>query len=401
MTVESDRSGRARSAVGLARFLRGSGAMSRDWADAFAAVPREVFLPDLMWPYDMDTGASRSVDRRTDPVAWERAAYANVPITTQWDDGQHTGPGPGRVPTSSASMPSVVTRMLADLDVRPGARVLEIGTGTGWNAGLLAERLGERSVVTVEVDERVAARARAALGSLGLYPEVVCADGRWGHPAGAPYDRVIVTAGVRGFPPAWLAQTRPGGVILAPWGTHYSHEDALVRLTVAEDGSASGPFLRPLEFMKIRAQRLDWRRFAGHVGAYPGDAAASVTSVPLAELGEGRPFRGARFVLGLCVPECAQVLNTGEGEATLWFFDMTEGSRAWASVRFRDGEREATVHQWGPRRLWDEVARALAWWRERGRPGVDGFGLTVTPEGGCRPWCGGPGEPVPSFGGGG
>jgi protein-L-isoaspartate(D-aspartate) O-methyltransferase len=382
---------------GLARFLRGAGALTADWVEAFAAVPRAAFLPGLMWPYDMECGVSRAVDRRVDPAGWERAAYENVPVTVQWDDGEHAGPGPGRVPTSSASMPSVVARMLADLDVFAGARVLEIGTGTGWNAGLLAARLGDGAVVTVEVDGAVAAAARAALARLGLRPTIVHGDGRDGWPAGAPYDRVIATAGVRDLPTAWLRQTRPGGLIIAPWGTHYSAEDALVRLTVADDGSASGPFLRPLEFMKLRAQRLDWARFGGHVGDHPGDAAESVTTVSLADLGEGRRFDPTRFVLGLCVPRCAHVLNPGADASTLWFFDMTEGSRSWASVAFRTGEAHAVVHQSGPRALWNEVSRALTWWRGQGSPPLDAFGLTVTPAGAARPWLTDPANPVPSF----
>ncbi|WP_141726977.1 methyltransferase domain-containing protein, partial [Streptomyces niveus] len=74
------------------------------------------------------------------------------------------GTEPGVVATSSASMPSVVAAMLRDLDVSDGMRVLEIGTGTGWNAALLAHRLGSGNVVSVEIDAEVVARARAALG---------------------------------------------------------------------------------------------------------------------------------------------------------------------------------------------------------------------------------------------
>ncbi|GAA1152264.1 methyltransferase domain-containing protein [Streptomyces hebeiensis] len=403
MSTEHDQADSTGLHAELTRFLRDSGALTSDWAEAFEAVPRAAFLPDLMWPFDMDTGAGLPVDRRTDPAGWERAAYSDVPVTIQWDDGQHPGPGPGRVPTSSASMPSVVARMLADIEVFPDARVLEIGTGTGWNAGLLSARLGDRNVVTVEVDESVAERARAVLRRLGLHPDVVCGDGRDGRPDTAPYDRVLVTAGVRDMPAAWSAQTRPGGLIVAPWGTHYCDEDALVRLTVADDGSASGPFCRPLEFMKIRAQRLDWRRFGSHVERYPGDAAESVTTVTLSDLGEERRFSAAKFVIGLCVPDCAHVLNTGRGasdesgESTVWFFDMTEGSRSWASVVSRPGEAKAVVRQSGPRKLWDEVSRALEWWRGQGSPRVESFGLTVTPEGAQRPWLAGPAHPVPSF----
>jgi hypothetical protein len=180
-----------------------------------------------------------------------------------------------------------------------------------------------------------------------------------------------------------LEQTRPGGVILAPWGTHYSDQDALVRLTVDEDGSASGPFRSMVEFMKLRSQRLDWNRFRGHVPAFPGDADVSRTRLTLADLG-GR-YKPARFVAGLCVPDCAHVVNeTGEGAAKAWFFDLT--SRSWAAVEFAADAQDATVYQSGPRRLWDEVERALTWWAGQGGPGLARFGLTVGPDGSARPW---------------
>ncbi len=71
------------------------------------------------------------VSRTDDPEAWYAYADSDCPIVTQWDDGDHTGTAPGTVSTSSASMPSVVFRMLRDLDVRRGHRVLEIGLERG------------------------------------------------------------------------------------------------------------------------------------------------------------------------------------------------------------------------------------------------------------------------------
>ncbi|RMI43621.1 methyltransferase domain-containing protein [Streptomyces triticirhizae] len=380
----------------MTRFLREHGQLTDDWVPAFEAAPRAAFLPELIWAHDMRTSTNQAVDRRTDPADWERVAHANVPVTTQWDDGAHEGPDPGRAPTSSASMPSVVTRMLAALEVFPGARVLEIGTGTGWNAGLLAARLGDERVVTVEIDEAVATRARPALQGAGLHPEVICCDGRDGWPKGAPYDRIIATAGVREVPVAWLEQTRPGGLIVGPWGTHFGHEDALVRLTVAEDGGASGPFLDWVEFMKLRAQRLDWDLFEHHVQEYPGDADVSTTSLTSAELGAANRYDGTTFILGLLVPDCTHLVNERDGVTTVWFFDRTAGSRAWASVVFRPEGERATVYQSGARRLWEEVVRALEWWRAVGSPPLTSFGLTVTADGAQRPWLGGPAHPVPA-----
>jgi len=191
----------------LGQSLIESGVLSPDWAPAFAAVPRSAFLPDLMWAHDMTTGRATPVDRLADEVAWMRIAYENVPLITQWDDGEHNDVRAGTLPTSSASMPSVVAGMLRDLDIADGMRVLEIGTGTGWNAGLLAWRLGGGRVFSVEVDAQVAAAARSALDRIGLRPTVECADGTRGYPPGAPYDRVIATAGVRSVPAAWIEQT--------------------------------------------------------------------------------------------------------------------------------------------------------------------------------------------------
>ncbi|MFE6775467.1 methyltransferase domain-containing protein [Streptomyces sp. NPDC057676] len=374
----------------MARSLRDAGVLAPEWVEAFTAVPRASFLPDLVWAHDMPTGRSVPVARGDDPEGWRHIADANVPLVTQWDDGRHAGRAPGTVPTSSASMLSVVAGMLRDLDVREGARVLEVGTGTGWNAGLLARRLGGANVVSVEVDPAVTARARAALARAKLAPEVVHGDGTYGWPAGAPYDRLIATAGVRTVPPAWLEQVRPGGVVLAPWGTHYTDQDALIRLTVAADGSAAGRFLRLVEFMKLRRQRLDWARFAEHVTAFPGDAAVSRTRLRPADLGDR--YDTVRFAIGLRVPACAHVVNRSGAEAgeptRAWFFDLR--GRSWAAVTWTDDAPDATVHQSGPRRLWDEVETAYAWWAGQGRPKLARFGLTVTPEGRQRAWLDAP-----------
>ncbi|MEK8171377.1 methyltransferase domain-containing protein [Streptomyces sp. M19] len=119
-------------------------------------------------------------------------------------------------PSSSASAPGPVVRMLEDAQLADGMRVLEIGTGTGFHAGLLCARLGDRQVVTVDIDGALVDRARAALVRAGHAPTVRHADGAAGWPREAPYDRIISTCAIRHVPPAWLAQTRTGGRILTP-----------------------------------------------------------------------------------------------------------------------------------------------------------------------------------------
>ncbi|MEU8887137.1 methyltransferase domain-containing protein [Streptomyces sp. NPDC048442] len=368
----------------LERALVSAGVLSPDWAPAFEAVPRSAFLPELIWPWDMATGRSIPVSRAEQPGPWQAYAGADVPIVTQWDDGRHGGREPGEVATSSASMPSVVFRMLQYLGVRRGDRVLEIGTGTGWNAALLAHRLGAANVVSVEVDQEVAEVARGTLGRFGMPVRVVCGDGAEGDPdgSGAGYDRVVATVGVRSVPWAWVRQTLPGGVVVAPWGVNYANGDAVVRLVVADDGaSASGPFMGPVEFMKLRAQRqpaVVHDEFVGG-GVTDGDESGSDLPRELAVL--SAQFDPWAFVLGVRVPHFLRTVDRAdeEGNQAVWWYG-TEGSRSWACVQFRRG-RSARVWQYGPRRLWDEVESAYAWWEGAGRPGHERFGLTVTSEG--------------------
>ncbi|WP_310724023.1 methyltransferase domain-containing protein [Streptomyces sp. N2A] len=358
-----------------------AGLLTSDWAPAFAAVPRSAFLPELIWPFDMAAGRSMAVRRRDDPAAWRGYADdADVPVVTQWDDGTHSGTEPGAVPTSSASMPSVVFRMLNELDLRPGHNVLEIGTATGWNAALMAHRAGPGKVTTVEVDGAVAAAARGAADRYGLDVRVVHGDGALGHPEGAPYDRVIATCGVRAVPYAWVAQARPGGVVVVPWGTHFGNGDAVARLVVAPDGkSAAGRFAGPVEFMKLRAQRAPAVVHSAYVTGSVADGEESATTLTEEDV-LGTQFGPGRFVLGLRVPDCCHVVaEKRAGSRPVWFYELG-GDRSWACVWFRDGAA-ARVWQYGPRRLWDEVAAAHRWWVAHGRPDHTRFGLTVDANG--------------------
>ncbi|MFE2726106.1 methyltransferase domain-containing protein [Kitasatospora sp. NPDC059327] len=378
--------------LGLASALVAGGALSSDWLPSFEAVPRELFVPDRIWPGVADgTRQNPVVHRSQDPEAWRRAVYSDIPLTTQWDDGDHEGDGLGTTPSSSNSMPTMVFSMLRDLDVRPGDRVLEIGAGTGWNAGLLAHRLGDPHVVTVEYDPDVARGARENLARAGLGPTVIQGDGRVGWADGAPYDRVIATCSLLEIPPAWLEQTAPGGIVVAPFGTEYGGEQ-IVRLTVNDDGSgASGRFTRSSAFMRLRQQRTDRPPFGDYLRGreWPADGVRSTTA--LAPPDTGGWFE--QFLIGSGVPGAFwRAERYEDGAYTLWLY--SRDTLSWASADYERGRTEFEVYQSGPRRLWDEVAATYQWWADRGRPGYERFGLTVTPDG-RRVWLDSPDRPVP------
>lgn len=356
-----------------------------DWHEQLT-VPRAPFIPSVVWVDDPATGGFVAVSRDDDEPRWRALVEADEPIITQVDDGA-TKPGEtGQQPSSSGSQPSLVAAMLTALDVRDGHRVLEIGAGTGWNAALLSARAGERGhVVSVEVDPVVADDARRILSDAGYPPVVVTGDGTKGYAPDAPYERVICTASVRAIPQAWIEQTRPGGVIVAPWGTDYG-DDALTRLEVHEDGSASGRCGANLAFMRVRHQRRDFLEpSADEVDA----ADTTETTRGGRELFEMVTFARAAFTIGLRVPSCyLTVEDVDDDRRQIELHDVR--SRSWARVTLVRGQDPWTVHQLGSRRLWDEVDTAYAWWCDAGSPTPDRYGLTVTPDGTHDVWIDAP-----------
>jgi protein-L-isoaspartate(D-aspartate) O-methyltransferase len=121
------------------------------------------------------------------------------------------------VSLSSVSAPWIIAGMLAQLDVRAGQSVLEIGSG-GYQAALLRELTGPHgSVTTVDIDPDVVGRARACLDRAG-YGDVRtrCADGESGAPGYGPFDRIIVAVQAWDIPPAWTEQLAPDGRLVTP-----------------------------------------------------------------------------------------------------------------------------------------------------------------------------------------
>ncbi|GAA1973596.1 methyltransferase domain-containing protein [Amycolatopsis minnesotensis] len=356
-----------------------------EWQEQLT-VPRAPFIPAVVWVDDPATSGFISVSRGDDETRWHELVAADEPIITQVDDGR-TAPGrTGLQPSSSCSQPSLVAAMLAALDVRDGHRVMEIGTGTGWNAALLSDRAGARGrVVSIEVDPTVADNARTALADVGYAPLVMTGDGTKGYAGGAPYDRVICTASVRTIPRPWIDQTQPGGVIVVPWGTDYGN-DALTRLEVGEDGTASGRCGMGLAFMRVRQQRRDFLEPA----VDELDAAETTqTGRTGRELFEMVAFTQAAFTIGLRVPSCyLTVEEIDDDHRRIELHDVR--SQSWARVTLVRGHDSWTVRQIGPRRLWHEVDAAHTWWCDAGKPTPDRYGLTVTPDGTHEVWIDAP-----------
>jgi protein-L-isoaspartate(D-aspartate) O-methyltransferase len=186
---------------------------------AFRAVLRHLFLPGT-------------------PL---KEAYSDRAISAKQDEnGQWI---------SSSSQPAIMAILLEQLGLQPGHRVLEIGTGPGYNAALMAHIVGESGkVVTVEIDEDLTEAAREHLAMAGFEQvQVVCADGGYGVPDAAPFDRIILTVGAPDVTPAWWNQLKPDGRLVLPLLLRGSMksiafeqvEDHLVSLSVNDCGFIS------------------------------------------------------------------------------------------------------------------------------------------------------------------
>ena len=150
---------------------------------------------------------------------------------------------------ATISQPYIVALMTQAVRARPGTRVLEVGTGSGYQAAVLAE-IGCR-VWTIELVAELATSARRRLRELGYAAvEVRHGDGYRGWPEEAPFDAILVTAAADSVPPALLAQLAPGGRLVMPVGP----SEGLQHLLLVEkdpDGSRRERRLAPVRFVPL------------------------------------------------------------------------------------------------------------------------------------------------------
>lgn len=245
--------------VGLVRRMeRGSVVLSARLAEAFLNVPRHPFVPAFYRRDGPRFTPWRGMDEDAD--AWVAQVYTDDSLITEVDGvhAEEAGPeGVTGVPTSSSTAPSLMADMLDALDVRNGSRVLEIDTGTGYNAALLCHLAGAGTVTTVDRTERLTSTARDRLTALGLAPEVRHADGSEGLPGSASFDRVIATCSVRRIPAAWWDQCAPGGLMVVPIKGALAG-GMVARLQKISDGTADGRIMHtPAAFMPLRSGRWE------------------------------------------------------------------------------------------------------------------------------------------------
>ncbi len=350
---------------------------SPQWRQAFLAVRRHVFVPRF-W-HDEESGTFparwRMVDGATrDHLEWLDAVYSDRTLATDLTAAPGDEGWMHPQVTSSTTMPGLMLAMLEDLDVTDGMRILEIGTGAGYTAALLCERLGDTHVTTIDIDPELVALATLRLADHGYRPTVVCGDGAQGVPSAAPFDRIIATCGIDHIPPAWIDQCRDGAKILANLRGPF---DAwpLVLLTV-ENGTASGTFLsRSGAFMPRRTdptEPFDYRTTI-HTRRVEPARTHSLLDPALASSHRGWGQLAQQHLRGMT---CQQVYAP-DSEGLITQIATPDGS-SWAFAHHTaDRNQGHLVEQEGPRRLWDKLETLHEQWTLLGSPSLERFGLTI------------------------
>jgi protein-L-isoaspartate(D-aspartate) O-methyltransferase len=360
-------------AEALVDMLKSEGKLSSPLVEAaFRQVPRHPFIDHF---YLLEKTDRRMQWQELQPSSiqnsdtWLRAVYANQPIVTAFDEYN--------TPTSSSSSPDAMAFMLEQLQLAPGMRVLEIGTGTGYNAALLAHIVGDpRKVFTVEIDDALACRAQRILDQVvGQGVTVYSGDGLRGYEPGGPYDRIIATGSYHKVPLDWLDQLQPGGILLMNLRGHLG---ACAFLKIVKDGPgrvAHGTFLRGSDFMELRDFETTSYKVPDLVARYLGRPTVTHRSFNSTEFDPSLLWdHQFEFLLQLSFPEmyftsvyvnpmCPCLIDTASDTMLV----------------FRSGEQQGEwfVEIKGQECLWSRLAQAYSCWIDNAGTEFDVYRIEI------------------------
>ncbi|MFF9352572.1 methyltransferase domain-containing protein [Streptomyces sp. NPDC014734] len=350
------------------------------WLAAVASVPRHELVP-RWWERGVDGAGWVLRDGASDPEAWMRAAYSDRSLVTRVGarHADHAGAGEwtGGQPTSSATMPGLVVRMLRHARLGDRLSVLDLGTGSGGLTAYAARRIGARHVTSLDVDPYLTRVAGERLARLDIYPHFVTADATEHVPG--RYDRIVSTVGLpagAGLRPV-LAALEPGGHIATTLGrtcliiTGWKHTDGgvvgrverdMAGFMVTRSGDDYPPALTELFALARGADGED----VG-TGRYPVVDVAGAWEL--------------RSMLELTVPGVEAAYEEQGGTTRTALLVHPDGSWARASADWIDPPE---VHQGGPRKLWNALERIRNRLNAEGSLPLLGARVRITPDGVCH-----------------
>ncbi|WP_274036478.1 methyltransferase domain-containing protein [Streptomyces sp. MMBL 11-1] len=378
----SDTSGAAAARAAMVARLEDSGALGPGPVrEALLALPRQILMPQAY--------VRRSAPDET-PPCWDLLDFSRPADRAELLERLHSGnsvsiqhdgeailgrvPGPrrGGAMTAMSSTMSLTADLLQQLDLRPGQRVLDVGTGAGVSAAVACFVCGDEGVVTLDIDPHVTEAAREHLSALGYRPATVTGDGTTGWTAAGPYDRVFVSFAVRHVPRALVGQLAPGGRALMSLGTSSPSWPGLAVVERRQDGRLEAQ-LRAVEFGHRAGAGFDRlflsAAFREEIATADGWTQRSLLAPP------EDSARGLWLALDHLYP--GLVRNFGAADLTIGAPEC----RSWIRVR-AVGRCRFDVTTSGPRDIWAEIQDVAGRWRASGSPDV--FRIHFDTDGGPR-----------------
>jgi protein-L-isoaspartate O-methyltransferase len=339
-----------------------------------ASTPRHLFIP--RWWQWRDPEGWMVCEGEADGQGWMTAAYSDQTLVTRLGPAHadHAQPGdhPSGRPTSSSTQPGLVVQMYRHAGITDDIDILDVATGSGYGCALLARRLGDRHVMSVDIDGYQVEAAAERLADIGLHPDVMACDAT--GPLPGSYDRIVSMMSVAPIPASWLAALRPGGRLV----TVLAGTGLIVTADKTPDGGAAG--------------RTEWDR-AGFMAARSGPdyPPRLLDEFPAARDAEGEQVSTGRYpvvsignawelysMLGVTLPGVQDHYEeSGNGQRTAW---MLHPDGSWARAT-GTADDPPTVHQSGPRRLWDVLDDIRHAWLRDGKLPAYGANVTITPDG--------------------
>ncbi|MEU0843936.1 methyltransferase [Streptomyces sp. NPDC005962] len=348
--------------------------------DALSVLPREVLMPQAYVRRSAPGETPRwdLLDWATprDRPALLEVLYGGASVLVQHDGepllGRARGSRSGAAITSMSTVMSLTAALLEELDLRPGQRVLDVGTGAGVTAAVACQVCGDQGVVTLDRDRHLTDSAAVRLADLGFRSQVVYGSGEVGCP-GRVFDRIFVSYTAERVPAALVEQLAPGGKLLVHVTTASPSWPALAVVERTADGQLQAE-LRAVEFAHRAGHGVERiflteefrQRITTEVGAW---TQRSTLALP-ADTDRGLWLAADHLLGGLVRDFGAEHLVIGAPGCGSWLRVKPVGPRRW------------TVITHGPRDIWREIQDLAAPWRAGGSP--DRYRLSFDPDGGQR-----------------
>ncbi|MFF2410692.1 protein-L-isoaspartate O-methyltransferase [Streptomyces sp. NPDC058092] len=350
--------------------------------DALLRLPREVLMPQAY----VRRSARGEEAPRWDLLDWAAPQdrpellallYSGASVLVQHDGepllGRARGTRSGASITSMSTVMGLTVELLEELDLRPGLRVLDVGTGAGVTAAVACQICGDQAVTTLDRDRNLVDAAAARLSDLDLRPQVMCGSGEQGVP-GRKFDRIFLSYAVGCVPTALVEQLAPEGKLLAHVTSASPSWPGLAVVERTAEGRITAE-LRAVEFAHRAGHGMAriWlsEEFRQRMATEPGTWTQRSMLAPPADSDRGFWLAADHLLGGGLVRDFgSEHLAIGAPGCGSWMRTEPVGHRRWS----------VTVQ--GPRDIWKEIQDLADRWRAARSP--DRYRLFIDADGGQR-----------------